>query len=173
MVIAMSPVLGGLFVFLLRVFDMSLDTLRLSFVVKGHKIFAGLIGSLQATIYILAISAVIRGPLDPWTVAGYAAGVGAGIWLGMVLEPHIKPSYSMLAIYSPSRGHHIAARLREAGYAATEYLANGMNGPMTTINCVINSREIVSVRKVIELEDPTAFVIVEQIRSMWRGFIRR
>ena len=74
-----SPLAAGLFVFTMRVIDMSLDTLRMLFVMRGRKFLAGGIGVIQATVFILAVSAVLKGPLDPLTVAGYALGFGAGV----------------------------------------------------------------------------------------------
>jgi len=40
----------------MRVIDMSLDTLRLLFVMRG--------GKFQATVFILAVSTVLQGPLN-------------------------------------------------------------------------------------------------------------
>ena len=70
----MTPILAGLFVFVMRVTDMSLDTLRLLFVMRGRKLLASLIGAIQATVFILAVSAVLSGPLNVWTVLGYTPG---------------------------------------------------------------------------------------------------
>ena len=80
----MNPILAGLFVFLMRLTDMSLDTLRLLFMMRGRKIVAGVIGAIQAAVFILAVSQVLTGPLNAWTVAGYAAGFGAGVIVGMI-----------------------------------------------------------------------------------------
>jgi len=62
----------------MRVTDMSLDTLRM--------LFAGFIGVIQAVVFILAVSTVLRGSLNVWTVLGYAGGFGAGVMLGMFEE---------------------------------------------------------------------------------------
>ena len=72
----MTPLLAGLFVFAMRVIDMSLDTLRLLFVMRGRKFLAGGIGVIQATVFILAVSAVLKGrsirsrwPVTRWALA--------------------------------------------------------------------------------------------------------
>ncbi len=44
----MHPLVAGLFVFAMRVADMSLDTLRLLFMMRGRKVLAGLIGATLA-----------------------------------------------------------------------------------------------------------------------------
>ena len=68
----MEPVLAGLFVFAMRLTDMSLDTLRLLFVMRGRKLLSAGIGAIQATVFILAVSAVLSGPLNVFTVAAIA-----------------------------------------------------------------------------------------------------
>jgi len=55
----MSPILAGLFVFTMRLIDMSLDTLRMVFIMRGRRLLAGLVGAIQAAVFILAVSQVL------------------------------------------------------------------------------------------------------------------
>ncbi|MBI3176566.1 MAG: hypothetical protein HYZ35_01115, partial [Chloroflexi bacterium] len=55
----MTPLLSALFIFALRLADMTLDTLRVLFMMRGRKLTAGLIGFAQATIFVIAISQVL------------------------------------------------------------------------------------------------------------------
>src|SRR5512137_394189 len=100
----MTPLTAGLFVFFMRVIDMSLDTLRLLFVMRGWKYQAGALGAVQATVFILAVSTVLQGPLNVWTVVGYAAGFGIGVIIGMVAEERLALGYIMFRIYSSTHG---------------------------------------------------------------------
>src|SRR5512141_525775 len=133
----MEMVLAGLFVFAMRLTDMSLDTLRLLFMMRGRKLLTGLIGAIQATVFILAVSAVLRGPLNFWTVLGYALGFGAGVIVGMVAEERLALGHAMLRIYSPDQGSAVAQALRLAGHAATEIMGRGKEGKITIVNCVV------------------------------------
>src|SRR5512136_173003 len=99
----MGPILAGLLVFLMRVTDVSLDTLRLLFMMRGRKLLSALIGATEAAVFILAVSQVLRGPLNFWTVLGYAAGFGTGVLVGMVAEERLALGYSMLRVYSTAR----------------------------------------------------------------------
>jgi len=73
----MTAVLAGLFVFAMRVTDMSLDTLRMLFVMRGQRLLAGALGGVQAAVFLLAVGTALRGPLNVWTVTGYAAVLGS------------------------------------------------------------------------------------------------
>ena len=168
----MEPILAGLFVFFMRLTDMSLDTLRLLFMMRGRKLTAAVIGATQAAVFILAVSAVLSGPLNPFTVVGYALGFGSGVILGMFVEERLAIGYTILRIYSPSLGHAIAEALRAAGHAATEIEARGKEGQITVVNCVISRRDISRVRALIDGVDATAFITMDQAQSLQRGYFR-
>ena len=168
----MTPLLAGLFVFAMRVIDMSLDTLRLLFVMRGRKLLAGGIGVIQATVFILAVSAVLKGPLDPLTVAGYALGFGAGVVIGMLAEQRLALGHAMLRVYAPNSGEAIAEGLRAAGFAVTEFSAHGRDGEITVINSAIARRDIAKAQDTVRQIEPGAFVTVDEIQPLQRGYFR-
>ncbi len=165
-------VLAGLFVFCMRVTDMSLDTVRLLFTVRGRKLVAGAIGVVQAGVFILAVSRVLSGPLNPYTVAGYALGFGTGVMLGIVFEERLAVGYAMLRIYSNANGMQIAEQLRASGHAATEILARGREGNITVVNCVVARRNVTAVRAVVDALDANAFVTIDDARPLQHGYFR-
>ena len=168
----LDAVLAGLFVFVMRLTDMSLDTLRLLFMMRGRKLVAGLIGATQAAVFILAVSQVLRGPLNFWTVAGYAGGFGCGVVVGMQAEERLAIGYGIFRIYSPARGMAVAEALRAAGHAATEFTAQGKDGMVTVVNCIVARKDIAVVRALIEQADPSAFVTLDEARPLNRGYFR-
>ncbi len=168
----MSPILGALFVFVMRVSDMSLDTLRMLFTVRGRKLLAGGIGVVQATVFIVAVSQVLKGPLTPWNVAGYALGFGSGVLLGIIIEERLAIGYTMFRIYSPSSGIEIAAALRQAGYAVTEIMASGRTGSYPVINCAVARRDQQSVRDLVDKIDTAAFITVDPVMPLQHGYFR-
>ncbi len=165
-------VLAGLFVFFMRVTDMSLDTVRLLFTVRGRKLIAGCIGVCQAAVFILAVSRVLSGPLNPYTVAGYALGFGTGVMLGILFEERLAIGYAMLRVYSTASGMQIAERLRASGHAATEILARGREGNITVVNCVVARRNVAAVRTIIDEIDANAFVTIDDARPLQHGYFR-
>jgi uncharacterized protein YebE (UPF0316 family) len=165
-------ILPGLFVFAMRVTDMSLDTTRLLLIVRGRKLYAGLIGAVQATVFILAVSVVLSGPLNFWKVVGYAGGFACGVVLGMVVEDRLAIGYAMLRVYSPTSGKAIADALRAAGYAVTEFAAQGQAGKITVVNAVVFRRQVPAIRAVIDTVDPNAFVTIDEAHPLQRGYFR-
>lgn len=167
-----DAILAGLFVFAMRVADMSLDTLRMLFMMRGKKLYAGLIGATQATVFILAVSQVLSGPLNFWTVLGYALGFGVGVVLGMMADERLAIGYSVFRIYSPTNGAALANALREAGHAATEFTAQGKDGVIMMITCIVERKQVPRVRDLLNKVDSTAFVTLEDSRPLQHGYFR-
>jgi uncharacterized protein YebE (UPF0316 family) len=166
----MTAVLAGLFVFAMRVTDMSIDTLRMLFVMRGQRLLAGALGSVQAAVFILAVGAALRGPLNVWTVTGYAAGFGVGVILGMMVEERLAFGYVMFRVYSSASGAEIARALRDAGHAVTDFVAHGRDGRITVVNSVIARKDAPAVRAIIDGIDLQAFVTVDDVRRLRRGY---
>ena len=61
-------------IFILRVSDMTLDTLRVLFVMRGKKKIAWVLGFFQSAIFVLAIGKVLTQMNNPFNILGYAAG---------------------------------------------------------------------------------------------------
>jgi len=65
-----EAILGGLLTFVLRLTDVTLGTLRILMTVRGRKLPAALIGFVEVTIFVVAISQVVRNATNSWSVLG-------------------------------------------------------------------------------------------------------
>jgi len=159
-------------IFLLRVSDMTLDTLRVLFVMRGRKSIAWIFGFFQATIFVLAISSVLSHLDNPLNIIGYAAGFGTGVVIGMVIEERLAIGHTSVNIVSSRFGNAVAEHLREQGYAVTEIPARGKDGMVSLLNVSVLRKNTVKVRKLVNEIDPDAFITAEEVRPIRRGFWR-
>jgi uncharacterized protein YebE (UPF0316 family) len=167
-----SLVLSALFIFTLRVIDVTLMTLRMLMVVRGRKTLAWLFGFTQAFVFVLALRQVLT-DLNNWlNLIGYAAGFATGNVFGMMIEERIALGHTHLRIISTGHGAEVAEHLRAAGFAATEIAGRGMNGTVTVINCSVLRKSVEEVRRLVEEVDPQAMITAEDIRPVRRGFWR-
>lgn len=172
LVITTQTILIALGIFVLRVADMSLDTLRLLFVVRGRKQLAWILGFLQSLIFVIAISSVLTNLNNPLTIVGYAAGFATGNVIGMMIEERLAIGFIQLTIVSPKRGAAIAEMLRANGYAVTELSGRGLSGMVSILNVSVMRRKLVDAETLILEADPEAFVTAEEVRPIRRGFWR-
>jgi uncharacterized protein YebE (UPF0316 family) len=164
--------LGALLIFFLRVCDMSLDTLRVLFVMRGIKKTAWVLGFIQSAIFILAIGKVLTQLNNPLNIIGYAAGFATGNVVGMIIEERIAIGHILVNIISPRRGSAIVSHLRQNGYAVTELAGRGKDGMVSLINCSVLRKQVESVHGLVNEIDPEAFITAEDVRPIRRGFWR-
>jgi uncharacterized protein YebE (UPF0316 family) len=159
-------------IFLLRVTDMALDTLRVLVVMRGRKAIAWILGFFQAGVFVLAISSVLENLDNPLNIAGYAAGFATGNVAGMLIEERLAIGHILLSIVSPRRGSAIAENLRGEGYAVTEIPARGKDGMVSLLYVNVLRRNTERVKKLANEIDPDAFITAEDVRPIRRGFWR-
>lgn len=167
-----TTVLISVSIFFLRVIDMSLDTIRLLFVMRGRKLLAWILGFSQSAVFIIAISSVLTNDQNVITVIGYAAGFATGNVVGMYIEERLAIGHIHLTIVSPSRGAGIADMLRQQGYAVTEISARGLEGTVTLLHVDVMRRQLSAVEKLVRESDGEAFITAEDVRPVRRGFWR-
>ena len=68
--LALPAALLPFVIFGLRVADMTLDTLRVLFVLRGRKALAWFLGFAQSAIWVVAISSVLRHVDNLWNIVG-------------------------------------------------------------------------------------------------------
>ncbi len=167
-----QPIIGALVIFLLRVADISLDTLRVLFVFRGKKLYVWVFGFVRSFLFVIAITTVLQNLDNPLNMIGYAAGFATGNVLGMFLEERLAVGFIHMTVISPGRGAAIAERLRDAGYAVTEVPARGKDGMVTMLNVNVRRRKVALVEDIVRQADENAFIIAEDIRPVRKGFWR-
>ena len=168
----LNPWVYAFVIFLLRVCDMSMDTIRVLFVVRGKKLFVFLLGFVQATVFVVAITSVLSKMGSILNVLGYALGFATGNVVGMLIENRLAIGHTMVTIISSTLGSNIAERLRASGYAVTEISGRGKDGTVFELHASINRKDVDSVETIVLETDPQAFVTAEDIRPVRRGFFR-
>jgi len=159
-------------IFFLRVSDMSLDTMRVMMIMRGKKGAAWILGFFQASIFVLAITSVLRDLNNLINILAYAAGFATGIVVGMWIEERLAIGHTQIRIVSPNLGSAIAEKVRAEGYAITEISARGKDGMVTLLTCSVLRKNVGNVQKIVTDIDPKAFIAVEDVRPVWRGFWR-
>lgn len=160
----------GLIIFVLRLINQSLDTLRVLVMMRGLKLAAWVLGFAETTIFVITLSTVINDLNNILNIVAYAGGFATGNVLGLVLENRLAFGHISIRVISPKRGSAIMERLRKAGYGVTEIPARGKDGAVTLLNLSVRRKEVGKVRTIVQEVDENAFITGEEMRPIWRGF---
>jgi uncharacterized protein YebE (UPF0316 family) len=159
-------------IFLLRIIDVSLGTIRTILIVRGKRGLAPLIGFIEVTIWIVAVSQVITSIDNVWKVLAYSGGFAAGTLVGMWLEERLALGDVAVYVVSREAGEEIAQKVRKADYGATELPAFGHSGPVSMVSVVTARKRLDELLRLVNSTDPLAFVTIDDKRQVMRGYRR-
>jgi uncharacterized protein YebE (UPF0316 family) len=167
-----NPWIFALAIFLVRVLNMTLDTVRMLTVVRGMKTITFILGFIETVLFVIALGSVISNLDNPLNIISYALGFATGNIVGMVIEKRLAFGFINLTIISSVRGQELAGRLREQGHAVTEIPARGKDGSVEILECSVQRKHAQEVQKLAMQVDPNAFITSRDIHPIWRGYWR-
>jgi uncharacterized protein YebE (UPF0316 family) len=164
-VLASDTLWLALVIFIARVFDVSLGTLRHALIIRQKRLLAFCIAFLESMIWVFAVSKVLNDLSDPLTAFSFALGFATGTFVGMTLENVLKIGDQVVKVFT-LQGEAVAAALRNAGFRVTEFSGKGRDGVVVLLFVQVRRREVRTVLKESRMLDPNCYLVVEDIR--WR-----
>lgn len=153
-----------LLIFLSRIIDVSLDTIRIILVAKGYKRTVPLVGFFQVLVWIIVITRIMQN-LDNWLCyIAYAGGFAAGNYIGMIIEEKIALGYEMVRVITRLEADELISQLRKGGYGTTSVSAVGNLGEVAIIYIIVSRKKIKDIINLIARYNPKALYTIEDIR---------
>ena len=158
-----------LIIFVARIFDVTLGTIRIIFVARGKRNLAPVLGFFEVLIWIVVISQLVQN-LESFTAyIGYAAGFAAGNYVGMWLEDKLALGTYILSLITAEDTAEMITRMSEAGFGVTRVEGEGTKGKVNLIYTVVKRKNVDQVLAIIHELKPNAFVSIEEVRSTEKG----
>lgn len=159
-----NHLLMPLLIFVARVADVSIGTLRLIFVSKGLKYIAPVLGFFEVLIWIVATGKIMQGETTILIYIFYALGFAAGNYVGMVLEEKLAVGKVLVRIVIQKKSHELAEKLRELGYPTTIVNGEGKDGRVKVAFSIVNKKNLNEVKEAIHKINPKAFYTIEDVK---------
>lgn len=166
----MEFLFGALQIMVLRIIDVSMGTFRTLMTVQHKKYIAGLMGFIEVTIWVFAISTVFRNLDNIYNVFGYSTGFALGTMLGITLEQKIGSGYLQFHIISLQFTDKIADTLRMNKIGVTILPGEGSRGGVAMLIVLVSRKREKEVMDIINEIDPDAFVSVQSANA-YRGYV--
>ena len=159
----MNIIIAALSIFLLRLLDQTLGTLRLLYVNKGKPGLGAILGFVESAIWVVAISRVIQDLNDPLLIFGYALGFAAGTIVGSYIESSIAIGDVVVRIFTSKTEESVSLskELRDAGFGVTVINGEGMQGEVAILWCVTPRKKLKKVINLVEKVCPEAYLTTE------------
>ncbi len=164
-----ETLLTGCFIFLARICDVSLGTVRTIITVQGRSVAAFFLAIFEILIWIAVVSTVVQEVHErPALALFYAFGFATGNLLGIALERRIALGHIVLRVFTRRAGAEIARRLRDAGQPVTLFRGEGMQGPIDELYIACRRRDLPRWLEAVSREDPEAFWVTDMPREICR-----
>lgn len=159
-------------IFISRVLNMALDTIRMLTVMRGMRTITWILGVLQTVLFVMALGSVMNDLNNPIKILAYSVGFATGNVIGMNIEKRLAFGFINMTIISSLRGQELAEKLRSQGHAVTEIPARGKDGSVEILECSVQRKFAPDVQKSVLECDPDAFITSRDIQRIWRGYWR-
>jgi uncharacterized protein YebE (UPF0316 family) len=156
-------------IFMARICDVTLDTLRIIYVSRGMKFAAPMIGFFEVLIWLMAISQIFQNLSNPVCYIAYAGGFAMGNFIGIILEEKMAIGTVVIRIITQKEAHQLIEILKTNRYGVTHVDAQGVMGPVKIIFTIVKRKDIDRVLEIVKTCNPQAFFTIEDVRSVRRG----
>ncbi|MEM7680409.1 MAG: DUF5698 domain-containing protein [Planctomycetota bacterium] len=151
-----------LLIFVARIGDVSLGTVRMIFVIAGWRWRAAGLGFFEVLIWALAVGGLIGYITHPVALVAYAGGFASGNLLGMSIERRLALGVRLVRVIHRDADASLSAALRDAGYRVTRVEGAGRDGPVEIAFAVVRRRALPGLLSHIHRVAPESVVTVER-----------
>jgi uncharacterized protein YebE (UPF0316 family) len=158
-----SFLLLPILIFLARITDVSINTIRIIYVLGGRRWTATMMGFFESFIWLMAIRQIFE-HLDNWLCyVAYPAGFASGIFVGMIIEERIAYGKVIIRIITRKEVKELIAYLNSKRFRYTHVNAEGPDGHENLVFTVLERERLEEL--LYKLKDilPTAFYTVEKV----------
>jgi uncharacterized protein YebE (UPF0316 family) len=159
-----------LIIFVARLVDVSLGTLRIIFVSRSMRKLAPLVGFFESLIWLFAIGQIIMNLSNVMSYIAFAAGFAAGNYMGIYLESKLAVGLLSIRAVTTNDATDLINYLREKKFGVTSVSALGITGKVRLIISVIKRKDLDEYIRIVKQFNPKAFVSIEDVRSVQEGF---
>lgn len=167
-----EAILWTLLIFLARLTDVSMGTMRTILLIRGRRGIAAVSAFFEIMVWVLAVSRVIT-QLDRWYyIVAFALGFASGNYFGSYLEEKIAMGYCFAYVVPSQRKTKLADILRKNGFGVTVVKGEGLKGTEFVYNIVLRRRDTHRFLKTLGAHDRKAFYTIMDVHALHGGYMR-
>jgi len=156
-------------IFLGRILDVTVGTMRIIFVSRGFRLLSVIAGFVEIMVWLLVLRQIMAN-LNHWSYfLAYAAGFSTGNYIGITIERHLAIGYIIVRVITQKEAYGLERYLRNHDFMMTVLDARGDAGPVKVLFMVIKRKALGEVLRVIRKFHPLAFYTIEDVRHVSQG----
>jgi uncharacterized protein YebE (UPF0316 family) len=156
-------------IFIARLSDVTLGTIRLIFVSRRMKVLAPVVGFFEVLIWLIAIGQILQHLANPLCYIAYAGGFAAGNYIGILLTEKMSLGMVVIRIITEKDASPLVEKMRNRQFGVTVVDGRGAQGKVQVIFTVVKRSHIEEVEQLIHQFNPKAFYSIDEIGDVERG----
>lgn len=158
-------VLFPILIFMSRMADVSLGTLRAVLAAKGNKKIVPFIGFFEVLLWLFAISQIMQNLNNVMCYLAWAGGYAMGSFIGLTIEERLAIGVQIMRIITNQNPDKLTAALTENQFGYTTFNGEGARGPVKMIFTIVKRKEVPKVAALIKEYNPEAFFSVADAKA--------
>lgn len=164
-----SWIILPLLIFISRLGDVTMATLRHIFISKGLKKIVPILGFFEVLIWLVAMRQVFSHLDNAACFIAWAAGFSAGTYLGMYIEERLAIGTQIIRIITAEDISPLIDILKKRNQGITIVDGHGAVGPVKLIFTIVKRTNKAKVIELIRIYTPKAFYSIEDVKGSERG----
>lgn len=162
----LNYVLMPLLIFVARIGDVSINTLRIMFMMNGKKNIVPILGFFEALIWLLAIGQIFQNVNNPLSYLAYAGGFATGTYVGMTLDEKLALGRVLVRVITPHLLPELIEFMKEKNYRFTNVGAEGRFGKVNLLFTVMKRDQLHEYISKVKEIDEKAFYTIESVKRV-------
>ncbi|MCH7397459.1 DUF2179 domain-containing protein [Belliella sp. DSM 107340] len=159
-------VIMPLMIFFARVMDVSINTLRIMFMLNGKKKIAPILGFFEALIWLLAIGQIFQNINNPMSYLAYAGGFAMGTFVGMTIEEKLALGRVLVRVITPTPMPELIDYMKEKNFRFTSVGAEGRFGKVNLLFTVMKRDALTEFVGKVKSFNDKAFYTIESVKRV-------
>ncbi|MEJ2248586.1 MAG: DUF5698 domain-containing protein [Candidatus Lokiarchaeota archaeon] len=164
-----SLIILPILIFIARLGDVTLGTLRIIFISQGKRKLAPLAGFFEVLIWLIAMGQIFSNLTNIIYYLAYAGGFALGNYVGLIIENKLSLGLLSLHLITKEDPQGLTKELKAQGYGLTTLTAEGLKGKVKLLVMIIKRKNLNKIYEIIRKFHPNAFISIEQVKYVKEG----
>lgn len=153
-------------IFFARILDVSLNTVRTTFVLRGKTNIVAIIAFFEITIWFLVARTALNTELNIFIVLSYSGGYTMGTIIGtIVTDKFIKKNVEIMVVSSKIKNIEF---IKDDGYGVS--IINKSKNQLVFL-VTTSKKKLDDLIKVVRKKDNKAFITIKETRNIINGYM--
>ena len=168
-------ILTCLKIFLARIVDVSLGTIRTVLVVKGKSITPAVVAFFEVLIWFVVAREALNTDLDSILIPiFYSLGYATGTFIGTFITSRLVDGLIGVQVITKSTNSKMLKEMRDKGFGVSvvDLKKTNDNHKKDMLIIQLNKKKLKELTRVIRTNDPDAFVVINETKYVQNGLIK-